>query len=49
MQAFLGSAMQSILPVISIANLWLVTGLLGLLLDRSNVMAVAQTQVHTFF
>lgn len=47
-QAFLGSVMQSILPVVSVANLRLVTGLLGLLLDRSNVVAVAQTRVRTF-
>lgn len=44
-QAFLGSVMQSILPVVSVANLRLVTGLLGLLLDRSNIVAVAQTKV----
>ncbi|KAF9557320.1 hypothetical protein CPC08DRAFT_819923 [Agrocybe pediades] len=43
-QAFLGSVMQSILPVISVANLRLVTGLLGLLLDRSNITAIAQTR-----
>ncbi|KAF8957454.1 topoisomerase II-associated protein PAT1-domain-containing protein [Flammula alnicola] len=43
-QAFLGSVMQSILPVVSVANLRLVTGLLGLLLDRSNIVAVAQTK-----
>ncbi|KAF9525973.1 topoisomerase II-associated protein PAT1 [Crepidotus variabilis] len=42
--AFLGSVMQSILPVVSTANLRLVTGLLGLLLDRSNIVAVAQTR-----
>lgn len=45
-QAFLGSVMQSILPVVSVANLRLVTGLLGLLLDRSDIVAVAQTKVH---
>lgn len=44
-QAFLGSVMQSILPVVSVANLRLVTGLLGLLLDRSDIVAVAQTKV----
>jgi len=44
-QAFLGSVMQSILPVVSVANLRLVTGLLGLLLDRSDVVVVAQTRV----
>ncbi|CAA7267400.1 unnamed protein product [Cyclocybe aegerita] len=43
-QAFLGSVMQSILPVVSVANLRLVTGLLGLLLDRTNIVAVAQTR-----
>ena len=47
-QAFLGSVMQSILPVVSVATLRLVTGLLGLLLDRSNVVAVAQTRVRIF-
>jgi len=46
-QAFLGSVMQSILPVISVANLRLVTGLLGLLLDRSDIAAVAQTRVRS--
>ncbi|KAH9479583.1 DNA topoisomerase 2-associated protein pat1 [Psilocybe cubensis] len=43
-QAFLGSVMQSILPVISVANLRLVTGLLGLLLTRSNIVTVARTR-----
>lgn len=43
-QAFLGSVMQSILPVVSVANLRLATGLLGLLLDRSDIAAVAQTR-----
>lgn len=47
-QAFLGSVMQSILPVVSVANLRLVTGLLGLLLDRSDIVAVARTRVGTF-
>lgn len=44
-QAFLGSVLQSILPVVAKANLRLVTGLLGLLLDRSDVVVVAQTRV----
>lgn len=44
-QAFLASVLQSILPVVSVANLRLVTGLLGLLLDRTNIVAVAQTRV----
>ncbi|KAJ2927810.1 hypothetical protein H1R20_g9280, partial [Candolleomyces eurysporus] len=43
-QAFLGSVMQSILPVVSVAELRLVTGLLSLLLHRSNIVAVAQTR-----
>ena len=47
-QAFLGSVMQSILPVVSVANLRLVTGLLGLLLDRSDIVAVARTRVGKF-
>ncbi|KAF8909417.1 topoisomerase II-associated protein PAT1 [Gymnopilus junonius] len=42
--AFLGSVMQSILPVVSVANLRLVSGLLGLLLDRSDIVAVARTR-----
>jgi DNA topoisomerase 2-associated protein PAT1 len=46
-QAFLGSVMQSILPVVSVANLRLVTGLLGLLLDRSDIVDVARTRVGT--
>lgn len=45
-QAFLGSVMQSILPVVSVANLRLVSGLLGLLLDRSDIVAVARTRVR---
>jgi DNA topoisomerase 2-associated protein PAT1 len=45
-QAFLTSVMQSILPVVSVAELRLVTGLLGLLLDKTNVVAVAQTRVR---
>lgn len=45
-QAFLGSVMQSILPVVSVAELGLVTGLLSLLLHRSNIVAVVQTRVR---
>lgn len=45
-QAFLSNALQSILPVVAKANLRLVTGLLGLLLDRSDVVVVAQTRVR---
>ncbi|KAF8892099.1 topoisomerase II-associated protein PAT1 [Infundibulicybe gibba] len=43
-QAFLGSVLQSILPVVAKASLRLVTGLLGLLLDRSNIVMSAQTR-----
>ncbi|KAF5361759.1 hypothetical protein D9756_002510 [Leucocoprinus leucothites] len=42
--AFLASVMQSILPIVAKSNLRLITGLLGLLLDRSNVVAVARTK-----
>jgi Topoisomerase II-associated protein PAT1. len=44
-QAFLGSVLQSILPVVAKAGLRLISGLLGLLLDRSNIVAVTQTRV----
>ncbi|KDQ61548.1 hypothetical protein JAAARDRAFT_31002 [Jaapia argillacea MUCL 33604] len=43
-QAFLGSVLQSILPVIAKASLRLVSGLLGLLLDRSDIVVVSRTR-----
>ncbi|PFH46874.1 hypothetical protein AMATHDRAFT_153566 [Amanita thiersii Skay4041] len=43
-QVFLGSVLQSILPIVAKAKLRLVTGLLSLLLDRSNIVQVAQTR-----
>ncbi|KAH7919056.1 hypothetical protein BV22DRAFT_1041258 [Leucogyrophana mollusca] len=43
-QAFLGSVLQSILPVVAKAELRLVSGLLGLFLDRNYVVTVAQTR-----
>ncbi|KAG0705559.1 topoisomerase II-associated protein PAT1 [Suillus ampliporus] len=43
-QAFLGSVLQSILPVVAKAELRLITGLLGLLLDRTNIVVSAQTR-----
>ena len=46
-QAFLGSVLQSILPIVAKASLRLVSGLLGLLLDRSNIVAVTQSRVCT--
>jgi len=42
---FLASVMQSILPIVAKSNLCMITGLLGLLLDRSNIAAVARTKV----
>jgi DNA topoisomerase 2-associated protein PAT1 len=44
-QAFLGSVLQSILPVVAKATLRLISGLLGLLLDRSNIIIVTGTRV----
>lgn len=44
-QAFLGSVLQSILPIVAKAGLRLVTGMLSLLLSRSNIVAVTQTRV----
>ncbi|KAG2346673.1 hypothetical protein BDR05DRAFT_906157 [Suillus weaverae] len=43
-QAFLGSVLQSILPVVAKAELRVITGLLGLLLDRTNIVVSAQTR-----
>lgn len=47
-QAFLGSVLQSILPVVAKAELRVITGLLGLLLDRTNIVISAQTRVREF-
>ena len=49
-QAFLGSVVQSILPVVAKAGLRLVSGLLGLLMERSDIVYVTQTRVciYTF-
>lgn len=44
-QAFLGSVVQSILPVVAKAGLRLVSGLLGLLLERSDIVSITQTRV----
>lgn len=43
-QAFLGSVLQSILPVVAKASLRVVTGLLGLLVSRSDVTVVGQSR-----
>ncbi|GLB41960.1 putative topoisomerase II-associated protein PAT1 [Lyophyllum shimeji] len=42
-EAFLLGVLHSILPVVARAELRIVTGLLGLLLDRTNVLRVAQS------
>ena len=44
-QAFLGSVLQSILPLVAKASLRLVTGLLSLLISRSDIVVVTQTRV----
>ncbi|KAL0579270.1 DNA topoisomerase 2-associated protein pat1 [Marasmius crinis-equi] len=43
-QAFLSGVIQSILPIIAKGSLRLVSGLLGLLLDRNDVAAIAKTR-----
>jgi len=42
-EAFLLGVLHSILPVVARAELKIVTGLLGLLLDRTNIIRVAQS------
>ena len=44
-QAFLSSVVQSILPVIAKAQMRLVTGLFGLLLESNNILEIARTRV----
>ena len=46
-QTFLGSVVQSVLPVVAKAGLRLVSGLLGLLLERTNIIAISQTRVSS--
>ncbi|KAL0067146.1 DNA topoisomerase 2-associated protein pat1 [Marasmius tenuissimus] len=43
-QAFLSGVIQSILPIIAKGSLRLVSGLLGLLLDRNDIVAIAKTR-----
>ncbi|KAG7093875.1 hypothetical protein E1B28_007514 [Marasmius oreades] len=43
-QAFLSGVIQSILPIIAKGSLRLISGLLGLLLDRNDVVAIAKTR-----
>jgi DNA topoisomerase 2-associated protein PAT1 len=47
-EAFLMGVLHSILPVVARADLRLVTGLLGLLLDRTNIVQVAKSGVRLF-
>lgn len=44
-QAFLGSVMQSLLPIAATASLRLVSGILGLFLERNEVGHVSRTKV----
>ena len=44
-QTFLGSVVQSVLPVVSKAGLRLVSGLVGLLIERNDIIAISQTRV----
>lgn len=43
---FLGTVMQSVIPVVAKGGLRLITGLLSLLLDRTDITAVAYTKVR---
>lgn len=43
-EIFLNTVVLSVLPTVSRGNLRLVTGLLGLLLDRNEILPVARTQ-----
>jgi DNA topoisomerase 2-associated protein PAT1 len=47
--AFLESVLHSVLPTVLRANLRLITGLIGLLTDRSNIITVVQSKVKGFF
>ncbi len=47
-QAFIASVMQSILSVAATGNLRLISGLLGLFLERNDVGIVARTGVSAF-
>lgn len=48
-QIFLGSVISTILPVVAKAGLRLVSGLLGLLLERNDIVAISQTKVRFQF
>ena len=44
-QVFLSSVVESILPVVAKTELRLISGWLGLLFERSDIVAVSQTSV----
>ena len=48
-QAFLGSVMQSLLPMAANAGLRLVSGILGVFLERNDVVEVSKTKVCQLF
>ena len=48
-QAFLGSVMQSILPTGAAAELKLVSGMLGVFLERNDIGFVAKTRVGRIY
>lgn len=48
-QAFLGSVMQSLLPVAANASLRLVSGILGVYLERNDIGHVSRTKVRGKF
>ncbi|KAI0320872.1 topoisomerase II-associated protein PAT1 [Amylostereum chailletii] len=43
-QTFLGTVVSSVLPVVAKAGLRLVSGLLGLLMERSNIITISQSR-----
>lgn len=45
-QAFLGSVLQSVLPQIAKASLRFVSGMLGLLLDRCDILVAVKSKVN---
>lgn len=48
-QAFLGSVMQSIMPTGAVASLKVVSGMLGVFLERNDIGFIARTRVRVQF
>ena len=46
-QTFMGAVLPTIIPVVAKANLRLVSGLLGLLMDRNDVVQLARSRVSS--